>query len=59
MLDRELFDVRDVIEIKRISDINLVMRTCDEYERIRYGNDNQISMDAAVDLVLRELGLED
>jgi len=41
-----------------ISKINLVTRACNEYERIRYGNDNQLGFDAAVNVVLKNLGLE-
>jgi len=61
MLDREPINIRDVMEISKISDINLITRALNEYERIRNGcyGKNNIGIDAAIGEVLKILGLED
>jgi len=55
MLDRELVDETSVI-----SKTNLVIRACNEYERIRYGcwGKNNVGIDAAIGEVLKMMGLE-
>ncbi len=39
--------------------INHIVWAVEYYERIRYGNDNKLSFDAALDEVLKQMGLEE
>jgi len=52
---KNLVDAKDLIDILQI---NTVTRALQLYEQIRYGNDNQVSFDAALDEVLEQMGLE-
>jgi len=45
-------------EDQRITNINNATKIIHLYERIRYGNDQGLGFDAALDEVLKQMGLE-
>ncbi len=50
--------IKQMDEQSRMTAVNNLSKALYKYEQIRYGNDNQISFDAAVDEVLKQMGLE-
>ena len=58
-----LIDLEDTIDFadeqKKINRINLITKAIQIYESVRYGNDYNIAFNAAVDEVLKQMGLED
>lgn len=52
---KNVVDPKDLIDILQI---NTITRAIQLYERIRYGHDEGIGFDAALDEVLKQMGLE-
>lgn len=52
---KNVVDPKDLIDILQI---NTITRAIQLYESIRHGHDEEIGFDAALDEVLRQMGLE-
>ena len=50
--------IKDMLIDLRERDIKVAVEAIHKYEQIRYGNDQGLGFDAALDEVLKQLGLE-